>query len=46
MEGDVVRCPWHGWPINVKTGQHPQAPVVAVRTYPVRVEGDDIYVEA
>ena len=44
LEGEVVRCPWHGWPINVKTGQHPQAPVVSVRTYPVRVEGDDIHV--
>jgi len=44
LEGDIVRCPWHGWPINVKTGQHPQAPVVAVRTYPVRVEGDDVHV--
>ena len=45
LEGDVVRCPEHGWPFNVKTGQHPQAPVVAVRTFPVKEEGGEIYVE-
>lgn len=45
IEGEVVRCPDHGWPINVRTGQHPQAPVVAVRTFPVKEEGGDVYVE-
>jgi nitrite reductase (NADH) small subunit/3-phenylpropionate/trans-cinnamate dioxygenase ferredoxin subunit len=45
LEGEIVRCPWHGWPINVRTGQHPETPVVGVRTFPVRVEGDDVYVE-
>ncbi len=45
LEGEVVRCPWHGWPINVRTGQHPQAPVVAVRTFAVREEGGEVHVE-
>ncbi|HSQ60366.1 MAG TPA: Rieske 2Fe-2S domain-containing protein [Acidobacteriota bacterium] len=45
LEGDVVRCPWHGWRINVKTGRHPEVAVIAVRTYRVKVEGDDVYVE-
>jgi nitrite reductase (NADH) small subunit/3-phenylpropionate/trans-cinnamate dioxygenase ferredoxin subunit len=45
LEGDVVRCPWHGWRINVKTGQHPETPFVAVRSYRVNVEGGEVYVE-
>jgi 3-phenylpropionate/trans-cinnamate dioxygenase ferredoxin subunit len=45
LEGDVVRCPDHGWPINVKTGQHPNTPLVAVRTFAVKEEGGDVYVE-
>lgn len=45
LEGDIVRCPEHGWPINVKTGQHPQTSLVAVRTFPVKEEGGDVYVE-
>jgi nitrite reductase/ring-hydroxylating ferredoxin subunit len=45
LEGDIVRCPWHGWKINVKTGRHPEVAVIAVRTYRVKVEGDDVYVE-
>ena len=45
LEGDVVHCPWHGWPINVKTGEHPQTPMVAVRTFVVKEEGGDVYVE-
>ncbi len=45
LTGEIVRCPDHAWPINVKTGQHPQAPVVAVRTFPVKEEGGEVYVE-
>ena len=45
IEGDVVTCPDHGWPFSVKSGQHPQAPVVAVRTFAVREEGGEVYVE-
>ena len=44
LTGDVVRCPWHGWKFNVKTGQSPDTEVVGVRTYEVRVEGEDVYV--
>lgn len=37
--GEIVRCPWHGWEFDIKTGQSwfdPQK--TRVRTYPVRVE--------
>jgi nitrite reductase (NADH) small subunit/3-phenylpropionate/trans-cinnamate dioxygenase ferredoxin subunit len=44
LQGDIVTCPWHGWRFNVKTGKSPAVEVVAVRTFPVKVEGDDVYV--
>ena len=44
VEGDVVRCPWHGWRFSVRTGRHPETEVVSVRTYEVREEEGEIYV--
>lgn len=44
LDGDIVRCPWHGWKFSVKTGKNPAVDVVAVRTYEVKIEGEDIYV--
>jgi 3-phenylpropionate/trans-cinnamate dioxygenase ferredoxin subunit len=37
--GEILRCPWHGWEFDVKTGQSwfdPQQ--TRVRAYPVTVE--------
>lgn len=37
--GEFLRCPWHGWEFDIKTGQSwfdPQK--TRVRTYPVSVE--------
>ena len=41
-----LTCPWHGWLYDVRTGQclMPQRGA-AVATYPVRIDGDDIWVE-
>lgn len=44
LTGDVVRCPWHGWKFNVKTGISPQSDLVTVRTFEVKIEGEDVYV--
>src|ERR1700722_20268696 len=36
--GEMLRCPWHGWEFDIKTGQswcHPDS--VKARTYPVTV---------
>ena len=44
--GDEIECPRHGAHFSVKTGQALTLPaVLAVRTYPVKIEGDDILVE-
>lgn len=37
--GEILRCPWHGWEFDVKTGQSWHDPVqTRVRAYPVTVE--------
>jgi 3-phenylpropionate/trans-cinnamate dioxygenase ferredoxin subunit len=41
-----VECPAHGSRFNLLTGQVTGLPaVVPVRTFPVSLEGDDVYVE-
>lgn len=42
LEGEIVTCPWHGWQFNVRTGKNPESEVVGVRTFEVKVEGEDI----
>jgi len=47
LEGDRIMCPRHGSYFDVKTGDALTLPaVLPVATYNVRVEGDDIYLEA
>ena len=48
-EGDVscadrliVRCPWHNWPWDLETGQHCLDPAERLRTYDVKIEGDQV----
>jgi nitrite reductase/ring-hydroxylating ferredoxin subunit len=44
--GDTVTCPWHGWAYSVRTGKALIPPVgIGIPTYPVRVEGGEVYVE-
>jgi nitrite reductase (NADH) small subunit len=39
MDGYVLRCPWHGWEFDIRTGGSLFDPDgVRVRSYPVRVE--------
>ena len=44
LEGENIICPWHGWQFNVKTGVSPVVPTAKVQTYPVKVEGNDVFV--
>ena len=46
LEGELVECPRHGAKFDVTTGRAVVLPAVRpVRTYPVRVEGDDVLVK-
>ena len=44
-DGELLRCPWHQWPFEISTGRCMTNPEVRVKTYPVRIEGEDIVVE-
>ena len=45
IEGDCIECPLHGAQFNIKTGKAETPPAtVALATYEVKIEGDDIMV--
>ncbi|MCY9698175.1 Rieske (2Fe-2S) protein [Paenibacillus alginolyticus] len=37
-QGEIVRCPWHGWEFDIKTGKSLVDEKVRVRSYKVTVE--------
>jgi nitrite reductase (NADH) small subunit/3-phenylpropionate/trans-cinnamate dioxygenase ferredoxin subunit len=46
LSGARVTCPWHGWQFDVRTGQCLFPPRGgAVPRYPVRIDGDDVWVD-
>ncbi|MEM7800094.1 MAG: Rieske (2Fe-2S) protein [Chloroflexota bacterium] len=39
--GEIVRCPWHGWEFDIKTGRSWFDPKgVRVRPFPIQIESD------
>ncbi|RVL66406.1 Rieske (2Fe-2S) protein [Sinorhizobium meliloti] len=42
--GELVRCAWHGWEFDIRTGEFLVDPRVKARTFPVSVESEDIFV--
>ena len=45
LYGDVVTCNFHGGQFNVRTGEVVGPPcMVPLKTYPVTVQGGDIYI--
>ena len=45
LEDSVVTCPWHGWQYDVTTGKVTMNPSIGVKTYPLEVRGEDIFVD-
>ena len=46
LRGDRVICPRHGAAFDARTGRVLTLPAVrSVRAYPVRLEGDDLYID-
>jgi nitrite reductase (NADH) small subunit len=49
-EGEVygtrVVCPWHGWEYDFSTGCNVDDPAMTLSCFAVRLEGDDVLVEA
>lgn len=44
VENDKIRCPWHGFDFDPFTGEAAGGPDFNVRTYPVEVREDGVYV--
>jgi nitrite reductase (NADH) small subunit len=40
----LVRCAWHGWEFDIRTGQCLGAPTVKARTFPTSVENGEVFV--
>lgn len=45
-EGEFLHCPWHQWGFELATGTTAVKPEWSIRTYPVRVEEDNVIVTA
>ncbi len=46
IEDGCVECPLHAGVFDIKTGKAQGVPVVEdIKTFPVRIEGENIYVE-
>jgi nitrite reductase (NADH) small subunit len=43
---EYVYCPWHQWGFELATGTTAVKPEWSIRTYPVRVVGNDVLVMA
>src|SRR5215203_3204648 len=41
-EGEVLKCPWHQWEFDLRTGHAIYDPRLRVRTYEVLQEGEDV----
>lgn len=44
--GEFIYCPWHQWGFELATGTTAVKPEWSIRTYPVRVAGDEVIVQA
>ncbi len=44
VSGCTLTCPWHGWQYDVATGKQLLSEHIRQRRYPVRLEGDTIWV--
>lgn len=45
VEGTTVVCPWHSWVFDVTTGRSPLMPQLRIDTFPVTIEGNDVFVD-
>ena len=46
-KGEIIRCPWHGWEFDIRTGQSWCEPGrIQVRAYPVEIAHGRALVEA
>jgi nitrite reductase (NADH) small subunit len=44
-QGEMIRCPWHGFEYDVKTGQNLVDKKLLIKSYTVKVEDDHVVVD-
>jgi len=44
LEGELVRCAWHGWEFEIESGRCLVDARIRARTFPVEIEADSVYV--
>lgn len=44
-EGEILRCPWHGWEFVIATGETVTQPLVRVKTFKAQVKAGHVVVE-
>lgn len=46
MDGEILRCPWHGYEFEIATGKRPfVGGSMRLRVYPACIEGGDIWID-
>ena len=45
LAGQVLRCPWHGWEFDIKTGSNLIDPSLKLRTYSITITDGDVVVD-
>lgn len=45
IQGSNLVCPWHAWEYDCQTGKNDYDEDVIVAKFPVKVEGDDIFID-
>ena len=44
LDGHLLRCPWHGWTYDVRTGLNDFDHAIQLQTFEVRVEDGEVKV--
>ncbi len=46
VEDGKVTCPWHAWAFDLTSGKCAEAPFAEQPVFPVKLEGEEIFVDA
>jgi nitrite reductase/ring-hydroxylating ferredoxin subunit len=44
VDGTILTCPWHGWTFDLESGACQEDDSIILERYPVRIDGDDVFV--
>ena len=45
LDGHTVTCPWHAWEFDVRTGACGTVPQDRIKSYKLKLDGDDVLIE-